>query len=173
MQIKKGDTPRIVFYMSDAADNETGETGLTPTVTISKNGGAFAAATNAGMEVAGGWYYVDLTATETNTVGSLIFKATGTGANAWQEIHNVAENILTDNEINRIIDMLFRRHLDDVETSTDGDTLDKVSLLGVALLSLNMSVAGTVATIKKTDATTLGTITITVDGSGAWTGKTI
>lgn len=173
MRIKKSTEKKFVFFMSDATDNETGETGLTPTITVSKDGGAFASATNSAAEIANGWYSITLTTAETNTVGPIILKATGSGANDWLDIHDVYEDALTDVEVNRIIDMLYRRSLANVEASSDGEALDTDSLLGAILTTLNSSVSGSTLTINKTDTTALGTLTLTVDGNGDWTGKTL
>lgn len=93
MLILNGSTPRIPILMVDSTDDETAETGLTPTVQISKNGGAFAAATNAAVEVGNGWYYVALTATETNTDGPLLVRATGTGSDEFRDYHQVYTNV--------------------------------------------------------------------------------
>jgi hypothetical protein len=89
MQILNGSTPRIPVLLVDATDDETAETGLSPTVQLSKNGGTFATTTNTPVEVANGWYYVVLTATETNTDGPLLVRATGTGADEWRDYHQV------------------------------------------------------------------------------------
>jgi hypothetical protein len=89
MQITQGTTPTIVFLLVSTADDKTAVTGATPTVQLSKNGGAFAAAANAVSEIGNGWYKVALTATETNTTGPLIVRATATGADEWREIHQV------------------------------------------------------------------------------------
>lgn len=69
-----------MFLMVDSTDHVTGKTGLTPTVTLSKNGGAFASPSGAVTEVANGWYKVAGNATDTNTLGPLILHATGTAA---------------------------------------------------------------------------------------------
>jgi hypothetical protein len=53
-------------------------TGLTPTVTITKNGGSFATPSGAVTEVGNGWYMIAGNATDTNTLGPLIVYATGT-----------------------------------------------------------------------------------------------
>jgi hypothetical protein len=73
-----GSTPRILLklYLTGTG---TAATGKTVAVTISKNGAAFgnpsAGATNA-TEIANGWYYVDLSATDTGTNGPLIVRGT-------------------------------------------------------------------------------------------------
>ncbi|GIW60993.1 MAG: hypothetical protein KatS3mg087_2059 [Patescibacteria group bacterium] len=79
--IKQNDTSKpIVFLMVDSADHITGKTGLTPTVTISKNGGAFAAPSGAVSEIGNGWYKLTPAAADVDTLGPLIIHATATGA---------------------------------------------------------------------------------------------
>ena len=85
-EIANGSTPVAVVLMVATADGTTAVTGITPAVEVSKNGGAFAAATNSVSEIANGWYKVTLTATETNTNGPLIVRATGTGALEWRDV---------------------------------------------------------------------------------------
>lgn len=70
----------ILFLMVDSTDHVTGKAGLTPTVTISKNGGAFASPSGAVTELSSGWYALAGNATDRNTVGELLIHATGTGA---------------------------------------------------------------------------------------------
>jgi hypothetical protein len=70
----------LMFLMVDSTTHVTGKTGLSPTVTISKNGGTFATPSGAVTEIANGWYKVAGNATDSNTVGPLILHATGTGA---------------------------------------------------------------------------------------------
>ena len=56
-----------------------GVTSLTLTMTISKNGAAFATATGGVTELTGGWYLYTTTAADTNTVGALALLPTGSG----------------------------------------------------------------------------------------------
>ncbi len=70
----------ITFLMVDAADHLAGKTGLTPTVTISKNGGAFAAPAGAVAEVGNGWYALAGHATDRDTLGDLLIHAAAAGA---------------------------------------------------------------------------------------------
>jgi hypothetical protein len=68
-----------VLLKAFLAGTATPATGLTIAVVISKNGAAFgnpsAGSTNA-TEIASGWYYVDLSTTDTGTVGPLIVRGT-------------------------------------------------------------------------------------------------
>ena len=71
--------------MVDEADHITGKTGLTPTVTISKNGGSFASPSGAVTELANGWYLLAGHATDRDTLGDLLIHATGSGADPMDE----------------------------------------------------------------------------------------
>lgn len=68
------------FLMVLSSDHVTAATGLSPTVTISKNGGSFASPSGAVTELANGWYLLAGNATDRNTLGDFIIHATGTGA---------------------------------------------------------------------------------------------
>lgn len=78
---KQSDTTYpLFFFMVDSSDHITGKTGLTPTVTISKNGAAFGGVNGTISEVGLGLYKIAGNATDSNTVGELWIHATGTGA---------------------------------------------------------------------------------------------
>ena len=70
----------INYLMTDSQDGKTAKTGLTPTVTLSKNGGAFAAAAGAVSEIGNGWYSLAGNATDRNTLGELCIHAAASGA---------------------------------------------------------------------------------------------
>ena len=80
---------RIPILMVDATDGYTAETGLTLTVTVSKNGAAFGASGGSVTEVSSGVYYYEATAGELDTVGYLNLKATGTGARDFMALCQV------------------------------------------------------------------------------------
>lgn len=81
-RIPQSATLRVQFPAYLSSDHISNATGKTIAITISKNGGAFgnpsAGATNA-TEVASGDYYVDLSTTDTGTLGPLVVRgAAGT-----------------------------------------------------------------------------------------------
>lgn len=79
--IKQSQTAQpLMFLMIDSTDHINPKTGLSPTVTLSKNGAAFASPAGAVTEVGSGWYKVAGNATDTDTLGPLILHAIGTGA---------------------------------------------------------------------------------------------
>lgn len=81
MLVKQSDTTKpIEFLMIDSADHISGKTGLTVTVTLSKNGGAFGAAAGTVAEISAGWYKLTPTSADTGTLGGLQLHATAIGA---------------------------------------------------------------------------------------------
>lgn len=79
----------LLFFMVNSTDHVSAVTGLTPTVTLSKNGGSFASPSGSVTEIANGWYQVAGNATDTNTLGPLVLHATGTGADPFDAIFPV------------------------------------------------------------------------------------
>lgn len=71
----------FMFLMIDSTDHVTPKTGLTVAGTVSIDGAAFGALTNAITEIANGVYKVNLAAADTNGT-SLMLKFTATGADA-------------------------------------------------------------------------------------------
>lgn len=70
----------INFLLVSSTDHIAAVTGATPTVTISKNGGAFAAPSGAVTEIGNGWYQIAGNATDRNTLGEFIVHATAASA---------------------------------------------------------------------------------------------
>jgi hypothetical protein len=70
----------LFFLMVDSTDHVTGKTGLSPTVTISKNGASYASPSGSVTEVGNGVYKIAGNATDSNTLGELWIHATGTAA---------------------------------------------------------------------------------------------
>ena len=170
MIIENGDTPTIVFLMVDSSDSETAETGVSPTVYVSKAGGAFAASTNSAAEIGRGWYSVELTATETNTDGALVVEAEATGCEVQRIEHQILTTlsaVLSSAERNAVADHVLRRGFASAAASSDGDAKSFRSLLGTVAKAVNkVSVSGATLTVYEADDTTaLGTQTLTT-GSG-------
>ena len=89
---------RIPFILLSTTDGSP-ITGASPSVTISKDGATFTAATNNPAEIGNGYYYIDLTTAETTVTNNVIVRATATGAQptavVWepeQEIPTASDN---------------------------------------------------------------------------------
>ncbi len=78
--LKQGATRNVTVFMTDSTDHITGKTGLTLTITASKDGAAFATITPTVTERGNGWYSLALTTSHTDTLGDLTFHVTGSGA---------------------------------------------------------------------------------------------
>lgn len=78
--LKQSTATNVMVLMVDATDHVTGETGLTLTVTASKDGAAFAPISPTVTERGNGWYNLALTTAHTDTLGDLALHVTGTGA---------------------------------------------------------------------------------------------
>lgn len=87
----------IPFVMVDVSGLEVAGLGATFTVSVSKNGGAFAPSAGTKAELGNGWYRYTATAGECDTAGPLALTVTGAGAvqqNLVYELAPVADEIL-------------------------------------------------------------------------------
>lgn len=175
MRIENGSTPTILFFLVDETDNKSPLTGASPTVTLSKAGAAFGAATNSPAEIANGFYSIALTAGETDTDGELAILATATGANDWRDIHQVettpatVDINMTTAIANKIADHVWRRTLANIRASSDGDSVIFRSPLGALAKIINrVALSGTTLTVyQEDDSTPAGTQTVTTNESAA------
>lgn len=69
-----------------SSDHITGATGITLTVTISKNGAAFGSPAGAVTEISSGWYKIAGNATDSNTAGPIAVHATGAGCDPFDGV---------------------------------------------------------------------------------------
>lgn len=86
---------RIPFYLVDATDGVTPETGVTPSASelqISQNGGSFANFAGTWTEVGAGFYYYTPTSAELNAQGILLLKLVKTGIRTYPAVVQVVTN---------------------------------------------------------------------------------
>src|SRR5437588_9141332 len=92
-RIPQSATKRVPLKAYLSSDHVSAATGKTIAVVISKNGAAFAnpsaGATNA-TEIANGWYYVDLSTTDTGTAGPVIVRGTAATVDDTEAAFEVA-----------------------------------------------------------------------------------
>lgn len=89
MILKQSTAFNLPILMVDSTDHVTGKTGLTLTITASKNGAAFASISPTVTELATGWYNLALTTSHTDTLGALAIHITGTAADPTDVLHQV------------------------------------------------------------------------------------
>lgn len=147
-RIPQATTIRVPLQAYLSSDHVSPATGKTLAVTISKNGGAYgnpsAGATNA-TEVASGSYYVDLSTTDTGTLGPLWVKASASGVDDAIAIYDVrVESVIQT-----------------------GDSFALIGTTGSGLTSLAPA-ATALSTAQWTNslATSMGTLTVAAIQSG-------
>lgn len=94
--LKQSTAYNLNVFMADSSDHITGKTGLTLTITASKDGAAFASVSPTVTELSSGWYKLALTSSHTDTVGDLALHITSTGADATDMVMQVRANVLGD-----------------------------------------------------------------------------
>jgi hypothetical protein len=88
----------ITFYMGTTGTPATPVLGLTPTVRLVKHGsGSFTAPVGPVTEIGAGWYRLACGAADLNTPGEMLFHATGTGANNYDQKYDVRPAEMLDN----------------------------------------------------------------------------
>lgn len=89
------------------------------------------------------------------------------GYGAGEAGYILGNRVLTEDDINKIADVVLRRSTANVETSSDGDAISLKSLYGMVAQGVhNTQVSGASLTVTKSDDTTvLGTRTVTTDST--------
>ena len=86
-----------MVFLTDSTDHVTGLTGATLTITLSKNGAAFASISPTVTERGTGWYNVALTTAHTDTLGDFVLRATATSADPIDLREQVVEAVVSVN----------------------------------------------------------------------------
>ena len=127
---------RLPFILLSTTDGSP-LTGATPSVTISKDGGSFAAATNAPAEIGNGYYYIDLTTAETTVTNNVIVRATATGAQPTAVVWEPEQDL---------------SGLSTFDPATDAVTIDATQAATLATAAALATVGDNVSAVKtKTD----------------------
>ena len=104
----------IGIFMVDGVNHVTGKTGLSLTVEISKNGGAFAPPSGVVTELGFGWYSLDGNADDRSVLGELKIHAEANGADPFDttveivkyDPHEDIDSILSDTGKNVLSEVL-------------------------------------------------------------------
>jgi hypothetical protein len=152
----------LLFFMTLSSDHLSPATGKSPTVTISKAGGAFASPSGSVTEIANGWYKVAGNSTDTNTLGPLALHATEASSDNCDLV--VAEIVAYDPQDN-FIGMAVSTLTESYAAVNAAPTLAQL-LFEVLQRSCptKRSVAGTTETVKKIDGST-NAMTFTLDSA--------
>jgi len=180
--LKQSDTTKVIpFLLVDATDHITGKTGLSPIVTISKNGASFGAPSGSVAEIGNGWYKLTPAATDLGTVGPLLLHATAAGADPVDVEYQVVPFDPYDSDglgLSRIDAAISSRLASAAYTAPDNTKIgeiktqtDKLKFEGddvkATLDGELVKVDGTVQTLDDLAATLT-----TAHGEGSWTTAT-
>lgn len=91
--LKQSAAANVPLKVYLASDHLSPATGKTLTVTLSKDGGAFAAAAGAVTEIASGWYKLALTTADAGTPGALVVRATAAGCDDAEVVCQVVPDL--------------------------------------------------------------------------------
>lgn len=94
--LKQSTAANVMVFMTDSADHVAGKTGLTLTITASKDGAAFASISPTVTERGNGWYNLALTASHTDTLGDLALHVTATGADPTDLLCRISARVVDD-----------------------------------------------------------------------------
>ena len=143
----------ISILMIDETNHLDGKTGLSPIVTISKNGGSFSNAAGSVSEIGNGWYGLAGNATDRNTLGELIIHAEAAGADKFDSRYVVVPWNPFDSNLGMDVyhaDIQFNKDTDDEYTVTWFKNATRITT-GIT--------SPTIQVIKRSDGTDLITST--------------
>ncbi len=163
--IQKNDVNRSIrFRMVSSADHVSGVTGIVPVVTICKEASTtFNAPIGVLTEVGNGWYQLAPNSTDNNTLGPLILKATGAGADECSELYEV---VAYDPDVEAIGILATA-----IGNSPTAGTVEAALLAAEAQGIGKWTIVGTTLTLYRNDGVTV-VRTFTLDSASSPTSRT-
>jgi hypothetical protein len=145
--LKQSTARNLMVLMTSSTDHITGATGLSLTITASKNGAAFASISPTVTERGDGWYSLALTTAHTDTLGDLALHVTASGADPTDVREEVFASLPGDSVT---VSSLASNSITAASIATDAITEIQSGLATSSALS---TVDGNVTAIKaKTDS---------------------
>jgi hypothetical protein len=155
---------KILFSLASSTDHVTPITGASVTVTISKNGAAFAAPTGTVAEVGSGWYALTPSVADTGILGPLVLHATATSADPANTVANVVAYNPDDASALGLTAFAVTGPAATL-TAIKADVLF-AKLLNQRLAKYTYVPTTHVLTILGDDGTVFGTVTLSIDSNG-------
>ena len=170
--ILNGDTRPIVFFMAQSSDHVSGLTGAAPAVTISRNGGAFAAPAGTVAEIGNGWYGLTPGSADVTTDGMLLLHATASGGDPADVKAQVVafDPYAAVPTLAAIQDGMLNQTLTE-SYAANGEPATLAQLLyGISAVMSNVSQSGTTLTANRLDGVTPA-MSFTLDSATAPTSR--
>lgn len=173
--ILNGDTRPILFFMAQSSDHISPLTGATPTVTISRNGGAFAAPAGTVAEVGNGWYRLAPAGGDATTNGMLLLHATAAGgdpADVKAQVVALDPYMAAAQApaLDAILDGVLNQPLTESYAANGQPATLAQLLYGIAAMMGNVSQTGAILTANRLDGVTPA-MTFTLDSATAPTSR--
>jgi len=162
MLLKQSTARSLAVFMTSSSDHVTGATGLTLTITASKDGGAFASISPTVTELANGWYKLALTTAHTDTLGDLALHIASAGADPTDLVRQVVEDLPgAATYATTCADALLDRNM-----ATGTDSGGRTVRNALRFLRNKWSVAaGTLTVTKEDDSTSAWTSTLSTNAA--------
>ena len=166
--ILNGDTRPILFFMAQSSDHVSALTGATPAVTISRNGGVFAAPAGTVTEVGNGWYKLTPAEGDATTNGALLLHATATGGDPTDVKAQVVafDPYTAAPTLDAILGGVLNQPLTESYAANGQPATLPQLLYGLAAMMGNVSQSGATITANRLDGVTPA-MTFTLDSATA------
>ena len=170
--ILNGDTRPILFFMAQSSDHISALTGATPAVTISRNGGAFAAPAGVVAEVGNGWYRLTPAGSDATVNGVLLLHATATGGDPADVKSQVVafDPYVAAPTLDAIQDGVLNQALTESYAANGQPATLTQLLYGIAAMMGNVSQSGATITASRLDGVTPA-MTFALDSATAPTSR--
>lgn len=174
MLLKQSTARNRAILMIDSSDSKTGKTGLTLTISLSKNGGAFATITPSVTELSNGWYNLAFTTSHTDTLGDFALHISGTGADDTDILDQVfVDAPVTSTQVATAISTELDTPVSELAAVPGASVSlrDMVKFIFEYLRNKRTITASTETLLKNDSSTSLGTSTVSDDGTTFTKGK--
>jgi hypothetical protein len=158
-----------MVFMTSSTDHVSGVAGATLTITLSKNGGAFASISPTVTDRGSGWYNVALSGGNTDTFGDLALHITASGCDPTDTLYQVVAFDPTNGDNLGLVnlDELISSRVAPTDLIETGLTvLQAFRLIAASVAGKLSGAATTTITIRNAVADTKNRITATVDADG-------
>lgn len=145
--IKQNTNANVMVMMTDADTHINGIAGLTLSVSISKNGGAFSSISRTITDRGYGWYNVALLSSDTNTLGDLVLHVDG-GATADPTDLVLSVSATTNDDVYALLQVVDGK-IDTLQTSVN---------LGFTAVDSDLTAIQTDINSIQSDVTNIGVI---------------
>jgi len=162
--IKKAESQEVFVFMANTNDFTAGVSNLTiTTVKIGTTGGSVSEQTRTVTSANHGWYRVNLTAADTDTMSRLVLQVEHPDAVTFREVYDVIDvsiGSLTIATLTAIADYVINRHVDSAVGSGDGDSFtqgEPTIATGIMALvgEVNLNTSTNRRTIYRADGSTV------------------